>query len=182
MGFIIRTTKVFKKPKSLLCLYQSLIRSILEYCCPVWSPYYKVHTDAIEKVQKRCLRYASYRYSMGRVLQNYSERLSKFNMMPLHARRGRYDLLCLYKIVHSSIDAPALLSSLNFNTRYRSRNPNIFTLQVYRNNTSFFNPVVRMCRSYNEVSRSGGDIDVFHGSFRQYKKSVSDLFKCNPRL
>jgi hypothetical protein len=34
LGFIIRSTKSFKKPRSILCLFFSLVRSVLEYCCP----------------------------------------------------------------------------------------------------------------------------------------------------
>lgn len=177
LGFIIRSTKEFRSPRSILCLFFSLVRSVLEYCCPIWSPHYNVHSDGIERVQKRCLKYISYRYGIGRLFKDYSERLSKFKMIALHKRRDRYDLFCLHKIVHSSIDAPNLLSSLNFNTRHRSRNPNIFALQVYKNNTSFFNPVVRMCRSFNELVRSGVDIDLFNGSFTQYKRRVNDIFE-----
>ena len=176
LGFLIRTTKTFKKPRSILCLYISLVRSILEYCCPVWSPFYSVHVDSVEKVQKRCLKYIAYRSNIGRSLRDYKERLRKFNILTLQDRRKRYDLLYLHKIVHSTIDAPGLLSSLNFNTRIRSRNPNTFTIQVYKNNTSYFNPMVRMCRTYNDVVRGGGCIDVFNARFSSYKKCVSDLF------
>lgn len=176
LGFIIRTTKAFKKPTSILSLFNSLIRTVLEYCCPIWSPCYGIHINALENVQKRCLKYITRKYNFGRTLSDYNKRLAKFNMISLQTRRVRYDLLCLHKIVHSVIDAPDLLSSLSFNTLYRSRHPNTFAIQVYKNNTSFFNPIVRMCRTYNDVVRRERHLDVFNARFSTYKKNVSEVF------
>lgn len=177
LGFIIRTTRAFRKPRSILCLFYSLVRSIVEYCCPIWSPHYNVHVNSIERVQKSCLRYVTRKFNYGRSLGNYKERLIKFNVIPLHARRKRYDLLCLHKILHSSIDAPNLLSSINLNIRYRSRHPHTFSIQVYKNNTSYYNPIVRMCRTYNEIIRSDRPIDVFNVSFPRFKSTVTELVK-----
>ncbi|KAL0853132.1 hypothetical protein ABMA27_012896 [Loxostege sticticalis] len=177
LGFIMRTTKDFKKPKSTLCLFYSFVRSVLEYCCPIWSPFYRNHADNLERIQKRCLRYLSRKHNYGRALNNYGERLIKFDVMPLETRRKRYDLLYLHKILHFTVDAPGLLSAINVNIRHRSRNPNTFDIQVYRNNTSYYNPLVRMCRTYNELSRGGKDIDIFNSNFSQYKKAISNTLK-----
>jgi hypothetical protein len=101
--------------------------------------------------------------------------LTEFNVVSLQDRRKRYDLLCLHKIVHSSIDAPNLLSSLSISTSFRTRNPKIFAIQVYKNNTSYYNPLVRMSRSYNELEGSSADVDVFNSNFLSFKKIISDL-------
>ncbi|KAL0871637.1 hypothetical protein ABMA27_004163 [Loxostege sticticalis] len=177
LGFIMRTTKHFKKPRSTLYLFNSLVRSVLEYCSPVWSPFYNVHINNIEKIQKRCLRYLSRKHNFGRSLAGYSQRLSKFDVIPLCTRRRRYDLLCLHKILHAIINAPNLLSSLNINTLHRSRRPNVFSIQVYRNNTSYYNPLIRMCRAYNELVRSGRDVDIFNDKFSVFKKAISEILK-----
>lgn len=177
LGFILRSTKSFKAPESTLRLFFSLVRSVLEYCCPVWSPYYSVHVNNVERVQKKLLKLLSRKFNYGRSLRSYSERLSKFKVTPLRVRRKRYDLLCLHKIIHFSIEVPNLLSSININTHFRIRSPNIFTLKVYKNNTSFYNPLTRMCRTYNELVRGGRDIDVFDFSFPNYKKSVSQIME-----
>jgi hypothetical protein len=176
LGFILRTTKAFKKPQSTLGLFFSLVRSIVEYCCPVWSPYYKVHVDNLERIQKRCLRSLSYKCSAGRCLKDYNAGLSKFGVLSLETRRKRYDLLCLHRILHATIDAPDLLASLDINTRHISRRPNTFVLQVYRNNISYYSPLTRMCRFYNEVASDSKDIDIFNPNFARYKKLVTDLF------
>ncbi|KAL0832995.1 hypothetical protein ABMA28_001118 [Loxostege sticticalis] len=181
LGFIIRSTKNFKKPRSILNLFLSIARSILEYCSPVWSPYYNVHIDNIEKVQKKILKFISRKYNLGRTLKNYEQRLSKFGLTSLKTRRVRYDLLCLHKILHSFLDAPGLLSSLSINTRHRTRFPRTFTLDVYKNNTSYYNPIVRMCRTYNDLACSGKDsvvdIDIFNSKFSSYKKAVTERLK-----
>ncbi|KAL0818744.1 hypothetical protein ABMA28_008072 [Loxostege sticticalis] len=163
LGFIMRTTKHFKKPRSTLYLFNSLVRSVLEYCSP--------------KIQKRCLRYLSRKHNFGRSLAGYSQRLSKFDVIPLCTRRRRYDLLCLHKILHTIINAPNLLSSLNINTLHRSRRPNVFSIQVYRNNTSYYNPLIRMCRAYNALVRSGRDVDIFNDKFSVFKKAISEILK-----
>ncbi len=42
--------------KKVLMLYTSLIRPILEYVAPVWSPWQVRDKELLEKTQKRCLR------------------------------------------------------------------------------------------------------------------------------
>ena len=40
------------------CLFKSLVRPILEYAAPVWSPYQKKDIQSLEKVQRRASRLA----------------------------------------------------------------------------------------------------------------------------
>lgn len=174
LGFIVRSTKNFKKPQSLITLFCSVVRPILEYACPIWSPHYKIYTNNIERVQKRCLKILLYRCNIGRRVLNYEERLHRFHLSSLDNRRKRYDLICLHKLIHSKMDSTGLLSMINFNTRYKSRTPNIFSLQVYRNNTSYYNPIVRMCRFCNEVSSKHNDIDIFDPSLTHLKRSLQN--------
>ena len=42
--------------KKVQTLYTTMVRSVLEYGAPTWSPYYNKDIDNLEKVQKRCLR------------------------------------------------------------------------------------------------------------------------------
>ena len=41
---------------SFILLYKNMVRSQLDYCSSVWSPYKKGDIDAIEKVQKRATK------------------------------------------------------------------------------------------------------------------------------
>ena len=56
----VRTARAYKKSgltiKQLVQVYCSIVRSVLEYACPVWAALPKYLDDAIESVQKRALR------------------------------------------------------------------------------------------------------------------------------
>ena len=150
---------------------------MLEYGCPIWSPFYTVHINKLEQIQKKCLRTITRRFNLGRSVSTYAQRLARFHILPLEARRNRYDLLYLHKILHAGVDSPALLSLINFNTNLRTRTPNVFSLQVFRNNTSYYNPIIRMCRLYNEMAKlHGNEIDVFDSRFSIFKNSVTQMY------
>jgi len=57
MYCIIYLVKSGIEVSDILCVYCSVIRSILEYACPVWHPgSTKKLSKDIERVQKRCLK------------------------------------------------------------------------------------------------------------------------------
>lgn len=176
LGFIARITKQFKRPTSFIYLFCSLIRSVLEYNSVIWSPYYAVHMNRIESVQKRCLKLLSYRFNLNRAYNTYPDLLSKFKIHSLENRRDLNGLIILHKIIHSYIDCPSLLSNINFNTFQRCRNPKLFLLRVYLNNTSFFNPLTRMCRQYNELVDSNADVDIFDNNKIRYINKLKAIF------
>ena len=60
LGFIFRSTKAFNNQLSLIYLYCSLIRSVLEYGSVIWSLYYKVHSKRIGSVQNKFLKVLCY--------------------------------------------------------------------------------------------------------------------------
>lgn len=62
LGFLLRITKVFKNTATKITLYNSSMRSGLEYCNVVWNPYYGVYVKRIERVQKRFLWHVSFSY------------------------------------------------------------------------------------------------------------------------
>jgi hypothetical protein len=161
----------------MLALYFSIVRGVLEYGCQVWSPFYSVHCEKIESIQKRLLRILCFRNHYGRSVSGYDQRLAKFGLVSLQLRRKHFDLMYLYKIIHSYVDSPYLLSLININIRYRIRAPNTFSLPVYKNNTSYYNPIVRMCREYNDLVAVNRDLDVFGSKMNYYKRSVGTSLK-----
>ena len=54
-GLINRNFKHMTIP-TFVALYKSIIRSHLDYFCPVWSPNRKGDIEALEKVQKRATK------------------------------------------------------------------------------------------------------------------------------
>jgi len=53
---MINRTIVDKDSKTILKLYQSLVRPKLEYCVQAWRPYLQKDIELPEKVQKRATR------------------------------------------------------------------------------------------------------------------------------
>ncbi|XP_038106015.1 uncharacterized protein LOC119765837 [Culex quinquefasciatus] len=53
LGFLRRNAAGFTDVRVLKTLYFSLVRSVLEYAVPVWAPYYAVHQQKIESIQRR---------------------------------------------------------------------------------------------------------------------------------
>ena len=79
-------------------LYKSLIRSTLEYCCPLWNPGKVTDIQVIEGVQRTFT-------NRIRGLQhlNYWERLAHLKLMSLQRRQERYVILMIWKILHKVV-------------------------------------------------------------------------------
>ena len=77
-------------------LYKSLVRPILEYACPVWSPYLVKYKLAIEKVQRRASRIA-----LGQKLleMSYKERCILLNWNTVQHQREYLSVVACYKTV-----------------------------------------------------------------------------------
>jgi len=103
LGLINRTIE-YRDTDILLRLYKSLVRPHLEYCVPVWAPYYVKDKALIESIQRRFTRMLpSFRTF------SYEERLMKLGLWTLEDRRIRADLVEVYKMVYG-------LSSVRLNT------------------------------------------------------------------
>ena len=122
--------------QDLLTIYISIIRSVLEYCCAVWStsiPSYL--SDKIEKVQRRALRilYPNMSYSAA-LATSYLPRLFDFR-----------DILCK-KVLNKRAIPSSRLNHLLPPTRFwshdrelrRSNNFSVFKCRTDRFKNSFF--------------------------------------------
>ena len=79
----------------MMTLYKSMVRSKLEYCCPVWSPTKVTEIQKIENVQR-----AFTRKIVGCKDLAYWERLKKLKLISLQRRRERYCIIHIWKILH----------------------------------------------------------------------------------
>ena len=53
---MIKRNLVDRSKETIISLYKSLVRPHLEYCCQIWSPYYKKDIKLIEGVQRRATK------------------------------------------------------------------------------------------------------------------------------
>ena len=78
---------------TMMTLFKSLVRSKLEYCCPLWDPAKIGEIQLIENVQKQFTKRIS-----GMSDFDYWERLKKLNLKSLQRRRERYSIIHLWKM------------------------------------------------------------------------------------
>ena len=93
-----------------------MVRSIVEYACPVWNPYRQYLSDKLERVQRNASRWI-----LGSSI-DYSERLEYLGWPTLNSRREFLSLVQLFKFINgfSRVD---LCNYLTFsNSRTRSTN------------------------------------------------------------
>ena len=97
LRFISRT-KGPRNPKLFSKFYMSLVRPILQYCSPVWSPHLKKDSAILEKVQRRTPNYAI--RNIGQDM-SYEERLKVLKWPTLHQRRLFFSLTECYETANS---------------------------------------------------------------------------------
>ena len=82
----------------ILTLYKSIVRSRLEYSCPVWNPSSMQGIKKLESTQRAFTRYIS-----GCQGLSYWDRLKKLGLMSLQRRRERYVILHMWKIWQGAV-------------------------------------------------------------------------------
>jgi hypothetical protein len=181
LGFVLRTVDMFNNVHSIALLYMSLVRSLLEYNSPIWSPGYTVHIENIERIQRKFLRFINYKLGIPRDELNYDSLLSYLSLEKLVDRRIIFDLVFLYKIVNSKFDCPELIALIDFRIPARStRSIDLFHCSKHVNTNYLRNSVVpRLHRVGNEWLTN---VDVFLLNLQKYKDIIKELFKPSASL
>lgn len=172
LGFVMRSTKSFRRSATKILLYNSLTRSILEYCSVVWRPHYATHSLRLERIQKRFTRHLAFQARvMAKRSISYQRKLQYFKMDSLEDRRTLLDATFLYKLVNHKIDCPQLLTLLNF--RAPSRFPRNAITPLYappRRSVSGTNsPICRLCKIANGCCDK---VDMHYDPLNKFIKSV----------
>ena len=79
----------------MMTAYKSMVRSKLEYCCPVWSPTKIGQIQALEDLQRQFTRNI-----VGCGQLDYWDRLKRLQILSLQRRRERYSIIHAWKILH----------------------------------------------------------------------------------
>lgn len=133
LGFVMRNSKDFDI-QSTTRLYTSLVRPHLEYASNIWSPNCYTHSNEIEKVQKRFLRYIYIkRNNMYPTMISYRSMLEIFHLTSLASRRRTHAVIFIYNILNNLKYADCgLINSIKFRVpkiRLRVSEFNLFYIE-----------------------------------------------------
>lgn len=174
LGFIKRNSKDFRQSKTKVILYNSLVRSHLEFASVAWNPVYSNSSQRIESIQRAFTRYLAISSSGIPYRTPYPQRLRHFKMITLRNRRMLSDVLFLHRLINYKVRCAHLLSQIKINIPHKyPRFPKTKILSVphCRTNLALHSPIPRMCSSYNTLT-SKLDLDLFCGNLIQFKKQV----------
>lgn len=172
LGFIRRHAAEFTDVYALKVLYCALVRSILEYASPIWSPYHVTDVLSIERVQKKFVRFALrlLPWNDPNNLPPYAERCQLIGLEPLSCRRERSQRLLVFDIITNAIDCPVLLEQTPLYIPPRSfRNSPLLAVPYHRTNYGYNNPLDSCIRSFNEIC----DVFDFDISKNVFKNRIS---------
>ena len=170
LGFILRNGRAFENLSTLGVLFDSFVRSKLEYAAIIWHPIYQVGVDLLESVQRRFVKYLAFRQDGTYPARGTPQSLllGRFSLISLDDRRKMMAICFLYKLINNKIDCISLLNQLTFCVpRQNSRHPSTFYCERPNNNILTRSPLYFMCNLFNNI---GNDIDLFSDSLESIKK------------
>lgn len=154
-------------------IYQLLVRSILEFAAPIWSPEYLIHKNAFESVQKQMVLFLlgddKRHLTKSYVLSPYTERCEQLGLTTLVRRRINATVLFMHALISNKYLSPHLRSMLTLNSSTRVlRNSNF--ISIGRNDGSPFSDA---CRLFN-VAASKIDPSLPRTIFRTSLRALPD--------
>ena len=90
-------------------LYKSLVRSLLEYCCPLWDPVKVTEIQLLDGVQRTFTN----RIGGLNKYELLGEAFASKAVMSLQRRRERYTILMIWKILHNVVPNCSNIKSTN---------------------------------------------------------------------
>ena len=115
---LIKRTFSYLDQETLLTLYKTIIRPIIDYGNIIWFPVLKKDIRAVENVQRRLTRLLPELSHLS-----YEERLRELNLTTLHYRRYRMDMIQVFKILNNIDDVKmdGMFEYSEINTRGHSK-------------------------------------------------------------
>ena len=158
LGLIKRNFKCMNK-FTLITLYKSLVRPILEYGQPVWAPFLKRQTKLIENVQRRATKLISDIKHLP-----YEDRLADLQLPSLKYRRLRGDLIQTFNIISKGNDQE-ISKFFNLNQSSCTRGHNFKLNKVHTKTNmrmhSFTNRVINAWNNLPQDTVNAPDVDTF---------------------
>ena len=183
-GWVLRTFST-RDRDPMITMWNSQIRSILDYCSPLWSPNPNNfgNIDLLEGTQRaftRCIK--------GMEGLDYAQRLKTLNMYSVQRRHERYKIIYLYKIKSCLVPNISETHGLQFHPNKRLGTTCwIPTFPLYRNkamkarNNSFALTASSLWNSLPSDIRdiSGVSVEIFKRKLDQVLKHYPDEPRCS---
>lgn len=172
LGFILRNCKDFRDINILKILYFCFVRSKLEYGSIIWFPIYQCHIDNIESVQRRFLKYLSFKEDGIYPIRGINNQilLDRFNIASLNLRRTWSIVSFLYNLIHNNVDCDDLFCKINFLVpRAGSRYNQTFYSDRPRTNILLKAPICNACNTFNSICNN---CDINFTSLNTIKNSI----------
>ena len=162
VGLIKRVSSDFNDSKILLTLYDSLVRSNLEYCNQIWAPYYTGANNELENVQNKFLRFLAYKEGYTK-----EEIIHKYSIDALEKRRKIASIMFCFDVMKGIIDSPAILSLINFYCPpVQLRRNEALRVEKYSTNYGKFEPVNVMSMNFNSINHIF-DLNISRENFKK---------------
>ena len=163
-----------RSPLLMITLYKTMVRSKLEYCCPVWDPAKIEDIQEIEKIQRNFTR----RINNCKNL-DYWERLKKLRLMSLQRRRERYIIIHTWKIANG--EAPNdinMMFKTNNRRGLKAVTPSLYPKAQSSVSTHYHNSFgVKAARLWNLLPKRVNQKDTlasFKASLGEFLESFPD--------
>ena len=150
---------IFKSLKSnnantMVQLFCTFVRPILEFSSSVFNPYYDKDIRAIEKVQKDFLRTIFKRTNFGMEVPHYEDLLKHYDIMSLEKRRLKADFILFHKYMTGVIPLPPNLTAFSC-VQSKTRG------ELYKFKTTAATSFVRFNSFFVRVSKLYSNLPLF---------------------
>jgi hypothetical protein len=155
LGFLKRFGREFSDPYILKTIFCAFIRSVLEFGCCIWSPYYAIHIARIEGVQRNFLRFAlrNLGWSDPFRLPPYKDRCKLLTLKTLNGRRNVLCVMLVRDLLSNAIDSPFLISKINLHAPvYALRETEMIRVQFHRTTYGQNEPIAFAIKKFNEFA------------------------------
>ncbi|XP_046674735.1 uncharacterized protein LOC124363530 [Homalodisca vitripennis] len=175
LGFVFRFSGGLHVD-SLVTLYKTLVRPLLEYNSSVWAPYQSTLISDIERVQVRFIRVVGCRMGYNYLEVPVPLLKSHFRLHDLDIRRRIQDSVLLMKLINGVVGCPELLQELPFHIPGRTRSQDLFERLQYSTLYQQRSTLPRLLQLGNEIS---GSVDFFSPGVARFRSQAVRLLTAN---
>lgn len=164
-------------------MFNSIVRSKIEYLALLWDPIYDKDCVLLESLQKRLLKYCNFRKNKVYPPRgsDYINLCCRFKVLTLKERRTITKCKFIHALTHNNVDCEYLRQSLNFKEpRTNCRHWLPFYPQMPYAPIGFTSPMFRMCDTVNKLhSCKQKEFDIFNPCLSTLVRTAT---KCTVKL